>query len=40
MGRGRPSLVFKLELPEQMGGCKLVWKDGYELHVFGAGQSG
>ena len=33
MGRGRPSLVFKLELPEQMGACKLVWKDGYELHV-------
>ena len=33
MGRGRQSLVFKLELPEQMGGCKLVWKDGYELHV-------
>jgi putative transposase len=33
MGRGRRSLVFKLELPEQIGGCKLVWKDGYELHV-------
>ena len=33
MGRGRPSLVFKLDLPGQMGGCKLVWKDGYELHV-------
>jgi putative transposase len=33
MGRGRPSLVFKLDLPEQVGGCKLVWKDGYELHV-------
>ncbi len=33
MGRGRPSLVFKLELPEQIGSCKLVWKDGYELHV-------
>ncbi len=33
MGRGRPSLVFKLDLPEQMGGCKLVWKHGYELHV-------
>jgi putative transposase len=33
MGRGRPSLVFKLELPEQIGACKLVWKDGYELHV-------
>jgi putative transposase len=33
MGRGRPSLVFKLDLPEHIGGCKLVWKDGYELHV-------
>src|ERR1051326_5919841 len=33
MGRGRPSLVFKLELPERIGGGKLVWKDGYELHV-------
>ena len=33
MGRGRPSLVFKLDLPEQIGSCKLVWKDGYELHV-------
>jgi putative transposase len=33
MGRGRHALVFKLDLPEQIGGCKLVWKDGYELHV-------
>jgi putative transposase len=33
MGRGRRSLVFKLNLPERIGGCKLVWKDGYELHV-------
>ena len=33
MGRGRRSLVFKLDLPERIGGCKLVWKDGYELHV-------
>ena len=33
MGRGRSSLVLHLKLPEQMGGCKLVWKDGYELHV-------
>ena len=33
MGRGRSSLVFKLDLPEQIGGCRLVWKDGYELHV-------
>ena len=33
MGRSRRSLVFKLDLPERIGGCKLVWKDGYELHV-------
>ena len=33
MGRGRASLVFKLDLPEHLGGYKLVWKDGYELHV-------
>jgi putative transposase len=33
MGRGRRSLVFKLDLPEQIGSCKLVWKDGYELQV-------
>ncbi|MGO8948218.1 MAG: transposase, partial [Ktedonobacterales bacterium] len=33
MGRGRPSLVFRIALPEQSGACKLVWKDGYELHV-------
>ena len=33
MGRGRASLVFKLDVPEHIGGCKLVWKDGYELHV-------
>lgn len=24
MGRGRPSLAFKLDLPEAMGSCKLV----------------
>ena len=33
MGRGRPSLVFHLKVPEQVGACKLVWQDGYELHV-------
>ena len=33
MGRGRPSLIFVIDLPEQSGACKLVWKDGYELHV-------
>jgi putative transposase len=33
MGRGRPSLVFQLDLPEHSGACKLVWNGGYELHV-------
>ncbi len=33
MGRGRESLVLKLKLPEGAGACKLVFKDGYELHV-------
>jgi putative transposase len=33
MGRGRASLVFHLDLPEDSGACKLVWNDGYELHV-------
>ncbi|MGO8947179.1 MAG: RNA-guided endonuclease InsQ/TnpB family protein [Ktedonobacterales bacterium] len=33
MGRSRQSLVFKLDLPERIGSVKLVWKDGYELHV-------
>jgi putative transposase len=33
MGRGRPSLVLPLELPETSGACTLVWKKGFELHV-------
>jgi putative transposase len=33
MGRGSCSLVFRLDLPERIGGCKLVWKDGYKLSV-------
>lgn len=33
MGRGRPSLVLPLELPEEAGACTLVWNDGFELHV-------
>jgi putative transposase len=33
MGRGRASLVFPVDLPEGSGACKLVWNDGYELHV-------
>jgi putative transposase len=33
MGRGRQSLIFHVDLPSLIGGCKLVWNDGYELHV-------
>lgn len=33
MGRGRSSLVFPLDLPENSGACTLVWNNGYELHV-------
>ncbi|HLZ59764.1 MAG TPA: transposase [Ktedonosporobacter sp.] len=33
MGRGRPSLVLPLALPENAGACTLVWNRGFELHV-------
>ena len=33
MGRGRKSLVFKLDLDFEPGGAKLVWNEGYELHL-------
>lgn len=33
MGRGRKSLVFPVSLPENSGSIKLVWDNGYELHV-------
>lgn len=33
MGRGRKSLVFKLHLDFVPGGAKLVWNEGYELHI-------
>jgi len=33
MGRGRKSLVFKLDLEFEPGGVKLVWNEGYELHI-------
>jgi putative transposase len=33
MGKGRPSLVLPLDLPENSGACTLVWKRGFELHV-------
>ena len=33
MGRGRPSLVLPITLPEHAGACMLVWNRGFELHV-------
>jgi putative transposase len=33
MGKGRPSLVLPLDLPENAGACRLVWNYGFELHV-------
>jgi putative transposase len=33
MGRGRPSLVLHIDLPEAAGACTIIWNDGYELHV-------
>src|SRR3982074_1398979 len=33
MGRGRPSIVLPLDLPENSGACTLVWNNGFELHV-------
>jgi putative transposase len=33
MGRGRPSLVLPVSLPDNSGACSLVWNNGYELHV-------
>ncbi len=33
MGRGRPSLILPLDLPEESGACTLVWHNGFELHV-------
>ncbi|HXX77676.1 MAG TPA: transposase [Ktedonobacteraceae bacterium] len=33
MGRGRPSLVLPVQLPENAGACTLVWNRGFELHV-------
>lgn len=34
MGRGRRSLVLKLDVPEGAGACQIAWRDGYELHVM------
>jgi putative transposase len=33
MGKGRPSLVLHISLPENSGACSLVWNHGFELHV-------
>lgn len=33
MGRGRGSIVLKADLLANAGACKIVWNDGYELHV-------
>jgi putative transposase len=33
MGRGRPSLILPVEMPENAGACTLVWNRGFELHV-------
>ena len=33
MGRGRPSLILPINLPENSGACMLVWNQGFELHV-------
>jgi putative transposase len=33
MGKGHPSLVLPLALPENAGACMLVWNRGFELHV-------
>jgi putative transposase len=33
MGRGRQSLVLKVDVAEKIGSCKIVYKDGLELHI-------
>ena len=33
MGKGHPSLVLPIALPENAGACTLVWNRGFELHV-------
>jgi putative transposase len=33
MGKGNPSLVLPLALPDNAGACTLVWNRGFELHV-------
>ncbi len=33
MGKGRPSLVLPIQLPENSAACSLVWNNGFEVHV-------
>jgi putative transposase len=33
MGKGNPSLVLPLALPDNAGACTLVWNRGFELHI-------
>jgi len=33
MGKGNPSLILPLVLPDHVGACMLVWNRGFELHV-------
>jgi putative transposase len=32
MGRGRSSIVLRINLPDNAGACKVCWNDGFELH--------
>jgi putative transposase len=33
MGRGRESVTLSIDLPKAPGSCRIVWNDGFELHV-------
>ena len=33
MGRGRKSIMLHVDLPTNVGACKICWNDGFELHV-------
>ncbi len=33
MGKGRSSIVLTVELEKAPGSCRIVWNDGFELHV-------
>lgn len=34
MGRGRKSIVLKVNLPENAGACKIVWHNGQEVRFY------